>query len=311
MKTDKNIIVEIAEGLGNQLFMYSHAYSISKKMKYKLFIDNTSGYFKKKNNLRSHQKFLLDKLMINMSLAPSNLRYDSKLKLIKKKIELIIQNLKKKKKFIIEKYLKTNGKKKVLLRDDLIDKFLDKNIYIQGNFENEDYFKYYRNDLIKIFKPNHKYLNNNNKYINLLRSTNSVSIHIRKNKYTEQVHEKKNLSKIALTNKFTKDLYVYIKKAVEYFEKKIHRPKFFIWSNDFKEIDKYFDNKKFIFIKNNDAINDFYLFSFAKHFIVGASTFHWWGAWLNENPNKICVCPYKINPSNNENFYPKDWIKIR
>ena len=32
MKTDKNIIVEIAEGLGNQLFMYSHAYSISKKI---------------------------------------------------------------------------------------------------------------------------------------------------------------------------------------------------------------------------------------------------------------------------------------
>ena len=28
----KKIIVRIAEGLGNQLFMYSHAYSLSKKL---------------------------------------------------------------------------------------------------------------------------------------------------------------------------------------------------------------------------------------------------------------------------------------
>ena len=38
----KKIIVRIAEGLGNQLFMYSHAYSLSKKLGYELQIDNTS-----------------------------------------------------------------------------------------------------------------------------------------------------------------------------------------------------------------------------------------------------------------------------
>ena len=42
------LIVRIAEGLGNQLFMYAHAYSLSKKINYDLYIDNTSGYFKKK-----------------------------------------------------------------------------------------------------------------------------------------------------------------------------------------------------------------------------------------------------------------------
>ena len=45
---EKKLIVEIAEGLGNQLFMYSHAYSLSKKLGYKIQIDNTSGYSKKK-----------------------------------------------------------------------------------------------------------------------------------------------------------------------------------------------------------------------------------------------------------------------
>ena len=36
----KKIIVEISEGLGNQLFMYAHAYSLSRKLGYDLFIDN-------------------------------------------------------------------------------------------------------------------------------------------------------------------------------------------------------------------------------------------------------------------------------
>ena len=59
---------------------------------------------------------------------------------------------------------------------------------------------------------------------------------------------------------------------------------------------------------NNDVINDFNLFRYCKHFIVGPSSFHWWGAWLNENPNKICIRPIDINPSNNKNFWPKDWF---
>ena len=44
------LIVRISEGLGNQLFMYAHAYSLSKKINYDLYIDNTSGYFKKKSS---------------------------------------------------------------------------------------------------------------------------------------------------------------------------------------------------------------------------------------------------------------------
>ena len=39
----KKIIVRIAEGIGNQLFMYAHAYVLSKKINYDLYIDNTSG----------------------------------------------------------------------------------------------------------------------------------------------------------------------------------------------------------------------------------------------------------------------------
>ena len=50
----KKIIVQISEGLGNQLFMYAHAYSMAKKLNYELLIDNKSGYSSKKNSMRKH-----------------------------------------------------------------------------------------------------------------------------------------------------------------------------------------------------------------------------------------------------------------
>ena len=51
----KKIIIRVAEGLGNQLFMYSNGFALSKENKYDLFIDETSGYFKKKNQFRNFE----------------------------------------------------------------------------------------------------------------------------------------------------------------------------------------------------------------------------------------------------------------
>ena len=122
--------------------------------------------------------------------------------------------------------------------------------------------------------------------------------------------KKKDKNKVQSSKIFTDKLIQYIYKSVEYFEANVDNPVFFIWSNDFTNLEKYFNKSKFNYINGNDPINDFNLFSYAKHFIVGGSTFHWWGAYLNENPNKICVVPSNINPSGNSNFYPIEWKKI-
>ena len=45
---EKKLIVRIAEGLGNQFFMYANAFSVSKLINYKLFIDDESGFIKTK-----------------------------------------------------------------------------------------------------------------------------------------------------------------------------------------------------------------------------------------------------------------------
>ena len=49
---NKKIIVQISEGLGNQLFMYAHSFSLSKRLNYVLEIDNISGFKKKKKFIK-------------------------------------------------------------------------------------------------------------------------------------------------------------------------------------------------------------------------------------------------------------------
>ena len=74
----------------------------------------------------------------------------------------------------------------------------------------------------------------------------------------------------------------YIKRSILFLKNKITNPKFYIWSDDFSNLDEYFAQNEFTFIKNinNKFLNDFYLFQYSKHFIIGPTSFHWWGAWF-------------------------------
>ena len=306
-----NIIVQISEGLGNQFFMYAHAYALSQKLDKRLLIDNTSGYYKNKNLLRPHQKYMLDFFQIYNDFASANQRYDNFNRNILKKILILTDKLSKNKKFLIESITKSNNKK--IANNYNIDTLnLKKNFYVYGHFENQSYFDHYRNDLINFFTPKKDFIKDNSTIISKLNETNSVSIHIRRNRFSDQ-NGLINIYQKEKSKNFTLDILNYINRSTEFIKKKINDPKFFIWSNDFTDFDN-ITNKlninNFELIKNNDPINDFYLFKFAKHFIVGPSSYHWWGAWLNENKNKICLRPENLNPSNNKNFWPDNWINI-
>ena len=180
-------------------------------------------------------------------------------------------------------------------------------IFIEGHYESEKYFIDYKKEIVQFFKIKKEKIDINNRYKKDIDNSNSVSICIRQNRYSEGKHKDHNKS-----NKFTKDTIDYIYKSIEHIKKNVEKPKFFIWSNDLSNLSGYFNQDECIFIDNkkNKSVNDFYLFNFCKHFIVGPTSFHWWGAWLNENPNKICIRPLNLNPSNNIDFWPENWVSI-
>ena len=308
---NKKLIVEVAEGLGNQIFMYAHAYSLSKELDYALFIDNKSGFSKKKNLLRNHQKYMLGNFNLFGSIADNNMIYDTDFKRFKKKLKLLFDFFSKKKSFIIEKNIRINRKKFAEPFMNIDKTKINNNLYVQGNFENYNYFNKYRSQLCRILIPKKEVIDENNSLINRIKSSNSVSLHIRRDRFSDQVKSKttKNIKKSDI---FTEDIINYINNSIDFINSKVQNPEYFIWSNNHDNIVPLLNKikAKNYTLVNNDVINDFNLFRYCKHFIVGPSSFHWWGAWLNENPGKICTRPSNINPSNNENFWPNDWISI-
>jgi hypothetical protein len=74
--------------------------------------------------------------------------------------------------------------------------------------------------------------------------------------------------------------------------------------------------KNVIFLEGEPHYIDFYLLSLCKHNIISNSTFGWWAAWLNQNPNKVVVTTqlwidpklYHLHPV--LDVWPEGWIKI-
>ena len=302
--TDK-LIVRISEGLGNQLFMYAHAYALSKKINYKLYIDNESAYFKKKDI----KKYELDYFNISAEYIGDNEKFNNYFlnfkRSFKKKIDLFLTH----KNFLIEK--KNKSKQTKFYNYDLTK--LSKKVYVEGHFESEKYFEEYKVDLKNEFNLLDSSKYQNNKYYNDILSNNKiVSICVRQNRYSERVGNYNNKLSVIKSDKFTHDTIQYIHRAISICEQKIDNPIFYIWSNDFKNLKEYFDDDKFIFVENNynKSITDFYLLNKCKNFIVGPTSFHWWPAWLNYEKENIIIRPKNINPSNNLDFWPKSWISV-
>ena len=297
----KKLIVKISEGLGNQLFMYANAFAFSKKQNYDLYIDAKSTY--KKLKIRS---FLLDKFEISLKYADPEDIPDTLNKYLHHKIDSKIDFFRSKKKFLFEKKDKNKQTKYI---DYTLNEY-DNKLFIQGYFESEKFFKDYKDDILKKFQIKEIDIKTLFTDPNEILSENSVSIVIRQHRFNEKNNTQSNILK---SNIFVKDTINYIHKASTIIKSKINNPKFFIFSNDTSNLGKVFDPKNFTVVNHikNKTINDFYLSTLCKHFIVGPSTFHWWSAYLGLSKDKICFRPLNnLKFSSNIDIYPKHWIGI-
>ena len=217
------------------------------------------------------------------------------------------------KKFFLDE--KKNRNKKTFYSNLYLSQNYFKTIYLEGYFQSENYFKEYKEDLIKEFSFKVNPSVEDNIFKKTIENSNVVSIAFRKNRFSEFAADAKNEVKLKKTADFEKLTAQYIYRGIEYFKNKLENPKFLIWSDSFDNLNHYFDPKKFLFVKNdpkNKAVLDFYLMRKCKYFIVGPTTFHWWAAWLCDREEKIIVCPkdQELNLSSNLNFWPESWLKI-
>ena len=58
-------------------------------------------------------------------------------------------------------------------------------IYVEGYYESEKYFNQINEILLRQFTIKNDLIDPKNKYINMLKNSNSVSIHVRRNRFVE------------------------------------------------------------------------------------------------------------------------------
>ena len=259
------IIVNIKGGLGNQFFQYAFARYLSLKTERKLKFD--ISYYKKND----YRTFDLNKF---------NISFDGFISL---KESLILRGAKRFPKFF---------KNICILKDTseyfdskIFEKILNKKIcYLDGYWQSETYFNQI-NDLIKEeLKLKQTYLKKlDNKIIQKILNTNSVSVHVRRG---DHVTIPANKPYIVCKEKYYQD-------ALKIIQQKVVNPYYFIFSDDIAWVkNNLFKSFPCFYIDQTDVFEDFQLMSLCKHNVMANSTFSWWAARLNKNPQKIVVAPY-------------------
>lgn len=157
---------------------------------------------------------------------------------------------------------------------------LKNDAYLIGVFANNTYFDDYRQELIHDFSLKEEMSAANLDMLNKIKETNSVSLHIRRGDYV----------KLGITCNLN-----YYYKAIDYICSQTENPHFYIFSDDVNWVR---DNLKIshphTFVDINDGKTGYFdmeLMKNCRHNITANSTFSWWAAYLNQNPQKIALAP--------------------
>ena len=185
---------------------------------------------------------------------------------------------------------------------------LSDNTCLEGYWQSEKYFRdiepVIRNDFTFRHKPDAE----NQRILETIRGVNSVGIHIRRGDYVE--------------NGRTNEIHgvcseEYYRRAVERITGSVSTPRYFIFSDDIAWAKKAMSFLSPVsFIDNNVSAHhheDMRLMANCKHHIIANSSFSWWSAWLNADPNKIVIAPkhwFIDFAKDTRDLIPSDWIRM-
>jgi len=283
-------IIRFLGGLGNQMFQYACYKALAKKYS-DVKVDLSSFSFD-----TAHNGYELEDVFdVNINKVSSFMgaAYDIKnRKWIYRKVRRILS---------LKQYHKTEQKD--FIYDPSI--FSDsKSRYYSGFWQNEGYFIDIADEIRRDFKFKPLIDKENSKILELIKQTNSVGIHIRRGDYVNHP---------AFGGICEQEYY---QEAIHLIKTKIDAAKFFIFSNDIDWCIENLDIKGSEFISWNTGEHsyiDMQLMSNCKHNIIANSSFSWWGAWLNNNVDKIVIGPKRwLNGDQNDTstLFPSNWIKL-
>ena len=275
--------------MGNQLFQYALGKYLALKDGTRLNLD--IGTYKQ-NTLRQYALYHFD--IEEMFCAGKEKKRLEQKEYFRRKLKRIG--------FSVKPYWYTEQKPGY---DDYIQQ-LTGNVYLEGFWQSEKYFKPIENIIRKEFivkePPSHK----NKQYLNEIGSVNAVSLHVRRGDYvldevTNAVHGVCDIG--------------YYSEAISRMAAAISDPRFYIFSDDIEWAKTNLSINRYpvTYIDHNVSADyeDIRLMYSCKHHIIANSSFSWWGAWLNNYGGKKVIAPKKwFRSLTNDDLIPDGWLTI-
>ncbi|MBI5890595.1 MAG: alpha-1,2-fucosyltransferase [Nitrosomonadales bacterium] len=294
------IITRIKGGLGNQLFCYAAARRLALVNNAELVIDDVSGF------VRDHEyqrRYSLGHFNIPCRKASPKERMEPFSRYRRSLAKLIARG----QPFFQRRYIEQEGDH---FDARLLDLRLQGDIYLDGLWQNEGYFKdveHIIRDDLRLIPPTDEL--NQGGSVKIKNSNNAVALHVR----WFDAPGSTTINNISAN---------YYQRAIALMNEKIDSPRYFLFS----------DNPEAARVKlglaegcvtlvdhnkgDESAHADLWLMTLCQHFITANSTFSWWGAWLGGGKEKIVICPDlevredKTSPWNLSGQLPSGWIKL-
>lgn len=181
------------------------------------------------------------------------------------------------------------------------------NSFLSGYWQSERYFSEITTMIREDFAFKTPLTDQNAQIADRMRRGNSVSLHVRRGDYVSSL--------VAAAHHGVCSIHYY-QNAIRALLDKIGSATIYIFSDDPQWArENLIFNESCVYVDLNHGLTsyiDMQLMSLCKHHVIANSSFSWWGAWLNPDPNKIVVAPsyWFAKPIPTQDLLPKNWIRI-
>lgn len=139
-------------------------------------------------------------------------------------------------------------------------------------------------------------------------SSNAIAIHLRRGDYASNPKAARHHGVLPVD---------YYRRAADLLASRVADPVFYIFSDDLayarsQLADALPGPAHVVETGSPHAWSDLDLMSHCRHNIIANSTYSWWSAWLNKNPDKLVVCPapWYADQSPTGDLIPAAWLQV-
>lgn len=291
------IVVKLISGLGNQLFQYALGRQLALRCGVPLKLD--LGFFGTQN-LRSYKLHYYN-IAAEVATEKEVERFVGQS--ITRKLYRKVQKLLPKHKRSVYEEAEWWTYEPHLLQ-------AGPNVYVNGYWQHCSYYKNLPPQIFKELTPAKPICGEPQAILSSIQAAeNAVSIHFRRGDY---VTDKKAAELMGILPE------TYYRGAVSSIMETVANPSFYIFSDDAEWVQRHVKIEApvtFVNVSGADAdCTELYLMSQCRHNIIANSSFSWWGAFLNQNPNKQVIMPaqWVVSPHLNKRIELgfSSWTKI-